>query len=278
MGVDRELPFTSLQTVIFTTGLFLLLWAFLKSRVEKRGSFRWAEDLLEIHNFITAGLSLTLAAYVADIGHDILLAKTGIAIRASLLGYLYHLLKFYEYVDVILAVLTGTTQINKYTAFSHVFMPYWSYYRIIARPDNSYDWRFQVIADCLARFFSRAIPWLVADLKTEETLLNLSDEIRWYPDLAITGFWALFTLQGQRESEQAIKSFGHPYKDELTARLLSVAILLYASYVRRQEMNDKAESKVQRSKDSKTTSNNALAPSNSTTIPRSQRQKPKRNR
>lgn len=172
---------------------------------------------------------------MADIGHNIIDRKTGYSIDPSVLGYLYQLLKIYEYLDILLAVAIGKSKVNKYTAFSHIFLPIWSYFRIIARPGINTDWRFQVIGECLSRFASRAIPWLVEDLQTEQSLLSLAEEGRWYPDLAITAFWALFTFQGQRDSEQGIKSFGEPYPEEPTARVLSVAILLYASFAKRQE-------------------------------------------
>lgn len=272
---DKDLPFTTLQSVMLCTGSLAVIWTSLSSYVNKRGAFSWAETILETHDFILASLSLVLAAYIADIGHNVLHARTGYEINPSLVGYLYHLLKIYEYFDIILLVLSGKTTITKYTAFSHLFMPYWSYYRIIDRPHDSFDWRFQAIADCLARFSSRAIPWLIADLKTEETLLNLSQESRWYPDLAITGFWALFTLQGQRESEQAIRSFGKPYEEEFTARLLSAGILLYASYARRQEIAGKsAEEK--RKEDAKT--NNTSPQSAARSSQRSVRHGSRRNR
>ena len=211
--------------------------------------------MLEILLFVIAGLSLGLAAYVFYIGHNILTAKTGFEVDPYLLGYLYHLLKIYEYLDIILSVLAGDTVISKYTAFSHLFLPVWSYFRIMKPRSDAFDWRLQVIADCSFRFLSRAIPWLMEDVKVEQILLSMFEEGRWYADLVISAFWALFTLQGQRESEQAIKIFGQPYKDEITAHFLSAAIMLYAGQAKRQEDAIKAEArknKEQRKQDEKT--------------------------
>ena len=253
MTVDHSLPFTSLTSVILTSAALLVVWTSLKAYVDKRGAFRWADTLLETHQFVAASLSAALAAYVLDIGHNVLHAKTGFKVDPYLLGYLYHLLKIYEYLDILLAILAGNTKVSKYTAFSHVFLPYWSYYRIVARPYDSTDWRFQVIGDCLARFASRAIPWLIEDVTTEQSLLVMAEEGRWYPDLSIAAFWAFFTFQDQRQDEQAIKSFGPPYKDEALARILGVAILLYAAYACRQE-------EAERKKDPEVRNKNASTP------------------
>lgn len=244
MDVLADLPFASLLHVVLTTVAFIVIWTVLNSYVTQGDPFRRADALLETHNFVAASLSIVLAAYVADIGHNILDRKTGYSIDPSLLGYFYHLLKLYELLDILLAAASGKSKITKYTAFSHLFLPFWSYFRIVARPDQNTDWRFQVIGDCLSRFASRAVPWLVEDVQTEQNLLNLAEEGRWYPDLAITAFWALFTFQGQRNSEQAIKSFGQPYPEETTARLFSVAVLLYASYAKRQDDESKKPSTI----------------------------------
>jgi len=241
MTVDRELPLTSLQGVLLVTGLLLFLWASLTAYVNKKGRFRWAETLLETHHFITASLSLVLAAYVLDIGHDVLTARTGYNVDPYILGYLYHLLKIYEYLDIILAIMSGTTKISKYEAFSHLSLPLWSYYRIIDRPHDSIDWRLQVIADCFVRSLSRAVPWVMEDVKLEETILTTCIEGRWYADLAMSGFWAFFTFQGQRESEQAVKVYGKPCENEATTYFLSAAVMLYAGYAKRQEDAERAQ-------------------------------------
>lgn len=239
----EALPFTSLRSTLTATVLLLILWVASRQYVAKRGSVAWAQSVLELHQFVASTLSLILALYVADIGHGIIQARTQTEVDSSFLGYLYHLIKLYEYLDIVLLTLVGDTKISRYVAFSHIFMPYWSYYRIIARPDKPIDWRFQVIGNCLSRFLSRAIPWLIADVSTERTLLGLAEEGRHYPDLAINLFWLMFTLQGQRNTEQGIESFGQPYKDEQTARILATAILAYSSFALRQEQgNGKASS------------------------------------
>lgn len=241
MAVNKEYPFTSLQAVSLTTAFLILIWTCLERYVKKHGGFRWAESVLEMHNFLAASFSLGLAAYVLDIGHNILAARIGYEIDPYVLGYLYHLLKLYEYFDIILGILSGNTNLSKYVAFSHLFLPCWSYLRIVSRPHDSTDWRLQVIADCSVRFLSRAVPWLVEDVKVEETILTMCEEGRWYPDLAISGFWAFFTFQGRRESEAALKIFGQPYENEATGYLLGAAVLLYAGYAKHQEDTGKLE-------------------------------------
>lgn len=244
MAVNQELPLTSLQGVSLATALFLMLWVYLKRYVDKHGKFAWAETLLEMHDFLVATVSMALAAYVLDIGHDVLAARTGYYLDQYTLGYLYHLLKIYEYLDIILAILSGNTVISKNAAFGHLALPYWSYFRIVNRPQDSVNWRLQVIADCFVRFLSRAVPWLVEDVKLEETILRMFGEARWYADLAITGIWVLFTIQGQREDEQALKVFGKPYEDEATAYFLSAIIMLYAGYTYRQEDAEKSQKEI----------------------------------
>lgn len=229
----QDLPLTSLQSVILTTGPFLFLWSYAGIFVQKHGASRWFEALYDTHNFLVAGASLLLAAHVVDIGHDFLVTRTGYQVDAHMLGYFYHLLKIYEYLDVILSILSGSTVISKYTAFSHLALPYWSYYRVIQ--NDALDWRFQVIADCSVRFLSRAVPWLVPDLRTEEIVLGMAEDWRWYPDMAISAFWLTFKVQGIREEKMALELFGTPHKDEVTARLLSLAILLYAGHAKRKD-------------------------------------------
>lgn len=235
----ESLPLTSLPSIILTTGPLVFLWTYLGIFVRKNGVFGWSETVYETHNFVVAAVSLVLAAYILDIGHDVLTVRTGFQVEPALLGYLYHLLKIYEYLDILLSVLAGNIQISKYTAFTHLALPYWSYYRVIQ--NNGLDWRFQVIADCFVRFLSRAVPWLIEDLRTEEVILSLAEEWRWYPDLAISAFWATFMFQDRRESEDALRLFGPPGKDETTARLLSLIVLLYASYTKRQEDASKTQ-------------------------------------
>jgi len=245
MIVDDKLPLTSLQSVILTTGPLVFLWTYLRAYVEKHGAFRWAVTFLDIHNFIIAALSLLLASYVLDIGHNVLAVRKGYAVEPYLLGYIFHLLKVYEYLDIILGILAGNTAFTKYVAFSHISMPYWSYFRIIARTRDSVDWRLQVIADCSARCLNRAIPWLINDVRTKNTLLGMVEDFRWYADLIICGMWAFFTFQGQRQNAQAIKIFGQPYKDEGTSRMIGAIIILYAGHVRRQEVVKSHQEKTQ---------------------------------
>lgn len=229
----QDLPLASLTSVILTTGPYIFLWSYFKNYVDRNGAFKWAESLYELHNFVLAGVSIVLAAHVLDIGHHVLVLRTGYEIDPHTLGYFYHLLKLYEYFDIILAILSGDTIISKYTAFSHLALPYWSYYRVI--DNDALDWRFQVIADCGVRFLGRAIPWLVPDVRSEEILLNMAEDWRWYPDLVICAFWATFKVQGTREDKMALDLFGPPRDDEMTARLLSLAILLYGGQQKRKQ-------------------------------------------
>lgn len=229
------LPFRSLGSLLLTTATLSAGWVVTRQYVARRGHSAWAQSALELHQFVASTLSLILALYVADLGHGIIQARTQVQVDSAFLGYLYHLLKIYEYLDLILLTLSGQIELSRYTTFSHIFLPYWSYYRVIARPDKAVDWRFQVIGDCVSRFLSRAVPWLIADTRTEQTLLDLVEEGRHYPDLAINAFWLMFVLQGQRGSKQGVESFGQPYENEQSARILATVILVYSSYALKRE-------------------------------------------
>ncbi|KAK4920035.1 hypothetical protein LTR66_016756 [Elasticomyces elasticus] len=224
MPVNQELPLTSLQWVVGLTVILLVIWTFLKRRIDAKGSFQWAYTLLESHNFLAASASAVLAAYVLDIGHNVLTARTDFKVDPYVLGYIYHILKIYEYGDIILSLLSGQTQISKHIAFTHLALPFWSLYRIVLPPHDSVDWRFQVITDCVSRMSSRIVPWLVEDARTEETLVNMIDEARWYPDLAINAVWAYFTYGGQRDDAKAIEIFGRTWTRTKQDRLLLLGV------------------------------------------------------
>lgn len=231
---SEDLPFTTLQSVIFTTGPFVFLWSYLKKYTDRNGRFELADTILENHNFLVATISLILAVFTMDIGHNILDERTGLKIDPYMIGYVYHILKIYEYLDVVLMVLAGK-RVSKSVAFRHLVLPFLSWYRIIGRPRDAPDWRLHVILDCSSRFLSQVVPWVIENVKTEEAIVSSLEEGRWYGELAINAFWLLFTMQGSRNSGRAIEIFGKPYDDEGTARVLSVGLCAYAIYSKRQE-------------------------------------------
>lgn len=235
MSAIEGLPLTTLGATLGWTLTFVITWTCLKAYVDKRGALRWVDQPYDLHNSTAAILGLVLGVLVLDIGHDVIRTHYHYYVDPSFLGYLYHIFKVYQYLDIVLAVLTGETTISRYSAFTHLALPIWSYFRIIARPGDAYDWRLQVIVDCFARFATFLVPRLTESLATERALEAMCEEGRWYADIAIFAFWSWYVYQGQRTSKDAIRVFGVPYTDEIAHRMVGLVIVLYASYLRRQE-------------------------------------------
>lgn len=238
----NELPFRTLYTIIPVLALWILLWSVTTQRIRQKGLMRRADALLNGYNAGAATVFLTVAVFAVDIGHGVLAERIGLKINPGFIGYLYHLFLLQAPMGTILQMLADGNKVNKYTAFVNLFMPLWSYFRIIDRSDGGNDWRLQVIVDCVARVTVILAPRFIADLKLEETAVAMAEELRWYGDLAMFAFWLLFTFRGDRDSEAAVNVFGQPNNEELLARVIGVGIVLYAGHCKREQ--DKRDVKV----------------------------------
>lgn len=238
----NELPFRTLYTIIPILALWIFLWSVTTQRIRQKGLMRRADALLNGYNAGAATVFLTVAVFAVDIGHGVLAEGIGLKINPSFIGYVYHLFLLQAPMGTILQMLADGNKVNKYTAFVNLFMPLWSYFRVIDRSDGGTDWRLQVIVDCVARVTVILAPRFIADLKLEETAIAMAEELRWYGDLAMFAFWLLFTFRGDRDSEAAVNVFGQPNNEELLARVIGVGIVLYAGHCKREQ--DKRDVKV----------------------------------
>ncbi|RMZ87298.1 hypothetical protein DV736_g5477, partial [Chaetothyriales sp. CBS 134916] len=142
------LPLTNLQSVILTSGPFVFFWSLLRRYISR------ARPILEF-GLITHINSLLYAIFSAGLAYliwqsyfepevqiyefpfqlPILDTKT-LVIETWMLGYAYHVSKFYEYVDIFNLVAQGLA-ISTHMAFHHITTPYLTYSRIISMPLSS---------------------------------------------------------------------------------------------------------------------------------------------
>lgn len=238
----NELPFRTLYTVIPILALWIFLWSLTTQRIRQKGLMRRADALLNGYNAGAVIVFLTVAVFAMDIGHGVLAEKIGVKINPSFIGYVYHLFLLQAPMGIILQMLSDGNKVNKYTAFVALFMPLWSFFRVIDRPDGGRDWRLQVIVDCIARVTIVLAPRFIASNKFEQTAVAMAEELRWYGDPAIFAFWLLFNVRGDRDTEAAVNVFGRPSNEELLARVIGLGIILYAGYCKREQ--DSKEVKV----------------------------------
>jgi hypothetical protein len=67
------------------------------------------------------------------------------------LAYIYHLSKFYEYIDVLNLKAAGI-EIGRHMLFHHLTTPYLTYYRVL----NSPDWQLFAFLNCVHHFWMYA--------------------------------------------------------------------------------------------------------------------------
>ncbi|KIW84968.1 hypothetical protein Z517_00356 [Fonsecaea pedrosoi CBS 271.37] len=147
---DSSRPLTSLQSVILTTGPFIFLWSTLRGYVARNGFFSLARPLTRLNNQVYALFSLALACLVlndTETFHFVDLEH----VTTSGLAYLYHLTKFYEYVDVFGLVASGTP-VNEHMAFHHITTPVLTYLRVL----HASDWHLLACLNCLHHFWMYA--------------------------------------------------------------------------------------------------------------------------
>jgi hypothetical protein len=147
MGVD-ERPLTSLQSVILTSIPFLVLWRILRGYVERHGPFSLAKSITRFNSQIYSLCSLGLALLILN---DVFYFEQHENIESSNLAYIYHLSKFYEYIDVFNLVANGQS-IGSHMAFHHITTPFLSYFRVL----NASGWQLFAFLNCLHHFWMYA--------------------------------------------------------------------------------------------------------------------------
>ncbi|EXJ66362.1 uncharacterized protein A1O5_10514 [Cladophialophora psammophila CBS 110553] len=149
MAFEDDRPLTSLQSVILTTGPFVFLWSTLRGYVARNGPFRFARPVTRLNSQLYALFSLALAYLILnDVLHFQDLQQV---VKSSDLAYIYHLSKFYEYIDVFNLVAAGTP-INPHMAFHHITTPFLTHFRVL----NASDWQLFAFLNCFHHFWMYA--------------------------------------------------------------------------------------------------------------------------
>ncbi|KIW86843.1 uncharacterized protein Z519_12629 [Cladophialophora bantiana CBS 173.52] len=149
MVFENDRPLTSLQSVILTTGPFVFLWSTLRGYVARNGPFSVARPVTRLNSQVYALFSLALAYLILnDVFHFQDLQQV---VKSSDLAYIYHLSKFYEYIDVFNLVAAGTP-INPHMAFHHITTPFLTHFRVL----NASDWQLFAFLNCFHHFWMYA--------------------------------------------------------------------------------------------------------------------------
>ncbi|KAL6253347.1 hypothetical protein RBB50_001070 [Rhinocladiella similis] len=141
-------PLTSLQSVILTSGPLVFFWSTLKGYVERHGAFAFARATTRLNSQIYSCFSLVLAYLILN---DVFHLQEISSIKSSDLAYVYHLSKFYEYIDVFNLVANGQS-IGPHMAFHHITTPYLTYFRVL----NASEWQLFAFLNCFHHFWMYA--------------------------------------------------------------------------------------------------------------------------
>jgi hypothetical protein len=151
---------TSVPAVILATGMFLFLWSTLKRYVERHGPLSFAPRTTRLNSQLYSVFSLGLAGLfvndVFDFCGEASSTTGGVESRlytlsSADLAYVYHLSKFYEYVDVFNLVVGGHP-IGPHMAFHHLTTPVLTYFRV----PNASDWQPFAFFNCFHHFWMYA--------------------------------------------------------------------------------------------------------------------------
>ncbi len=143
----EDKPLTSLQSVILTTGPFVFFWSTLRRYISRNGAFGFARPFTRLNNQLYALFSLGLGCLILNDVFHFQNDVAGLDLNTSDLAYIYHLSKFYEYLDVFNLVAAGT-EIGPHMAFHHITTPFLTYFRIL----NASDWQLFAFLNCLHHF------------------------------------------------------------------------------------------------------------------------------
>ncbi|KAJ9645595.1 hypothetical protein H2204_001176 [Knufia peltigerae] len=141
-------PLTSLQSVILTSGPFIFFWSTLRAYVERNGAFPWTRTVIHLNSQAYSLFSLVLAYLILN---DAFHFQEISGIKSSDLAYVYHLSKFYEYIDVFNLVANGQS-IGPHMAFHHITTPFLTYFRVL----NASEWQLFAFLNCFHHFWMYA--------------------------------------------------------------------------------------------------------------------------
>jgi hypothetical protein len=153
MAETEARALTSLQSVILTTGPFVFLWSTLRGFIARNGPLPFAKFFTRVNSQIYALFSLGLGYLILnDVFHfHKELPPSFSDLTTADLAYIYHLSKFYEYLDVFNLVAAGT-QIGPHMAFHHVTTPFLTHFRVL----NASDWQLFACLNCFHHFWMYA--------------------------------------------------------------------------------------------------------------------------
>lgn len=114
---------TCLPSVVMSTVIFVSVWIAVAQHTRQRGPNTAARLLIKANSYFYSFVSLLLFLYIVQ-------SKSTKEWSNSGAGYLYHLSKFWEYIDIILVTATRGT-IDLHFAFHHLTTPYLTYVRVI---------------------------------------------------------------------------------------------------------------------------------------------------
>ncbi|KAI0399462.1 hypothetical protein F4802DRAFT_589596 [Xylaria palmicola] len=112
--------------MVLQTICFIIAWLVIDRQVSIHGPIPGAQALNKLHNRVYSVASSALLCLTLSPGHD------GVA------RDLYHLSKFWEYIDV-LTVRAGGGSIGLHFGFHHLTTPYLTFFRVVLRDGEG--WR-----------------------------------------------------------------------------------------------------------------------------------------
>ena len=195
-------PLTSLQSVILTTGPFVFLWSTLRRYVQRNGALPLARTITTLNSQVYSLFSLVLACLILnDVYHFQALESTipiAAGIKTEDLGYIYHLTKFYEYIDVFNLVASGKV-IGPHMAFHHLTMPFLTHFRVLNVDTPTHDWRFFAFLNCFHHFWMYGY---FGGVGLFRPILPVTGWVQLVAGIAVDVYW-LATHGSEREGTEA---------------------------------------------------------------------------
>jgi hypothetical protein len=111
--------------LIIQSVMFISIWVSLHFYVSYRGPIRGASAIMKLNNLFYSAASLILLSLILSPSHDLIARQ------------MYHISKFYEYIDIINVRASGGS-IDLHFGFHHLTTPYLTFFRVLS---NSKGWK-----------------------------------------------------------------------------------------------------------------------------------------
>jgi hypothetical protein len=185
---DPQRPLTSLQSVILTTGPFVFLWTTLRGYIQRNGALSIARTTTTLNSQLYAIFSLGLASLILN---DVFQFYPVDAVKSQDLAYIYHLSKFYEYVDIFNLVADGKV-IGPHMAFHHLTTPFLTHFRVL----NASDWQLFAFLNCFHHFWMYGY---FGGVKVFRPILPVTGWVQLIAGIGLDVFW----LSQNRDAPEA---------------------------------------------------------------------------